>query len=74
MGGSSGAWRRSLPPPRSRTLAYLAQVALRTLEVGDLEERITALEQAVRSKQIEHETPIFDVESGLLGSGDKETT
>lgn len=30
---------------RARTLAYLAQVALHTLEVGDLESRIAALEQ-----------------------------
>jgi hypothetical protein len=32
---------------RSRTLAYLAQVALRALEVGDLAERIEALERLV---------------------------
>ena len=30
---------------RNRTLAYLAQVALRTLEIGDLEQRVEALEQ-----------------------------
>jgi len=35
---------------RSRTLAYLAQVALRALEVGDFEKRIAALEQCVRSR------------------------
>jgi hypothetical protein len=29
---------------RSRTLAYLAQVALKTLEVGEFEERLEALE------------------------------
>ena len=32
---------------RSRTLAYLAQVALKTLEVGELEERLTRIEKAV---------------------------
>ena len=32
---------------RSRTLAYLAQVALRALEVGDFKERLDALERAV---------------------------
>jgi hypothetical protein len=36
---------------RSRTLAYLAQVALRTLEIGDLETRITALEESTRIKK-----------------------
>ena len=30
---------------RSRTLAYLAQVSLKALEVGELEERVRALEQ-----------------------------
>jgi len=30
---------------RSRTLAYLAQVALKALEVGELEDRVRALEQ-----------------------------
>ncbi|MGE0227519.1 MAG: hypothetical protein AB7I38_03765 [Dehalococcoidia bacterium] len=35
---------------RSRTLAYLAQVALRTLEVGELEERLSALEAAMRTR------------------------
>ncbi len=33
---------------RSRTLAYLAQPALRCLEVGDLEERISSMEAALR--------------------------
>ena len=32
---------------RSRTLAYLAQVALKALEVGELAERIDALERLV---------------------------
>lgn len=36
---------------RSRTLAYLAQVALHTLEVGDLETRIAALEELTRIKK-----------------------
>lgn len=57
---------------RSRTLAYLAMVALRTLEVGDLEERLIALEQAVHSKRIEHEQPVFNIEPGLLEADEKE--
>jgi hypothetical protein len=32
---------------RSRTLAYLAQVALKTLEVGEFDERLEALERLV---------------------------
>ena len=32
---------------RSRTLAYLAQVALKALEVGEMEERLEALEVAL---------------------------
>lgn len=36
---------------RNRTLAYLAQVALHTLEVGSLEERIAALEEITRVKR-----------------------
>ena len=35
---------------RSRTLAYLSQVALKVLEVGDLEERLKDLEAAVRTR------------------------
>jgi len=56
---------------RSRTLAYLAQVALRTLEVGDLEERIITLEQAVRGKQ-KNLLPAFDIEPPLLETDEKE--
>jgi len=36
---------------RSRTLAYLAQVALHTLEVGDFETRIAALEELTQVKK-----------------------
>ncbi len=57
---------------RSRTLAYLAQVALHTLEVGNLEERIAALEEAVHSTNIQHTAPVFDVETSLLASGEEE--
>jgi len=35
---------------RSRTLAYLSQVALKALEVGELEERVQALEEAMRPR------------------------
>src|SRR5271157_2491043 len=36
---------------RNRTLAYLAMIALRTLEVGDLEMRIEALEAINQTKK-----------------------
>ena len=36
---------------RARTLAYLAQVALRMLEVGDIEARVEALEEIAKSKK-----------------------
>ena len=36
---------------RSRTLAYLTQVALHTLEIGNLEERIAALEEFTQEKK-----------------------
>lgn len=35
---------------RSRTLAYLAQVALKALEVGELEGRLAALEESFRPR------------------------
>jgi hypothetical protein len=35
---------------RSRTLAYLAQVGLKALEVGELQERLEALEAAVKPR------------------------
>jgi len=36
---------------RNRTLAYLVQVALHTLEVGDIEARIAALEELAKVKK-----------------------
>jgi hypothetical protein len=36
---------------RNRTLAYLAQVALHSLEVGDIEARLTALEEIANIKK-----------------------
>ena len=35
---------------RSRTLAYLAQTALKSLEVNELEQRLAALETAIESR------------------------
>jgi len=35
---------------RSRALAYLAQMALKALEVGELEERVRALEEVTRPR------------------------
>ena len=37
---------------RSRTLAYLAQTALKCLEVGELEDRLSLLEAAVRNREV----------------------
>ena len=36
---------------RSRTLAYLAQVALKALEAGEMEDRLRALEEAIGPRQ-----------------------
>jgi hypothetical protein len=36
---------------RSRTLAYLAGVSLKALEVGEIEERLNALEGTVKPRQ-----------------------
>ena len=59
---------------RSRTLAYLAQVALRTLEVGDLEQRIAALEEIVRGQKNQGTPSPFDVEPSLPEAGQEEKT
>lgn len=58
---------------RSRTLAYLAQVALRTLEVGELEERIELLEQIVNARKYQVSESIFDAEIPLLTNDEEET-
>jgi len=49
---------------RSRTLAYLGQTALRCLEVGELEDRVTLLEAAVRSRD-HSPSPDFDLDLDL---------
>jgi hypothetical protein len=46
---------------RSRTLGYLAGVATKLLEVGELEQRLSMLEQAVLGKAANPER-VFDVE------------
>jgi hypothetical protein len=48
---------------RSRTLAYLAMVAAKLLETGELEQRISSLEAAVHRQRALPE-PMFDVEPG----------
>ena len=58
--------------PRNRALGYLAGMAQRNLEIGDMEERISSLEQAVSGRQAGHELPVFDADKRLLNSGDKE--
>ena len=49
---------------RSRTLAYLAQVALKSLETGELESRITMLEAAVQNKPRDGRN-VFDAEQNF---------
>jgi hypothetical protein len=46
---------------RSRTLAYLAQTALKCLEVGELDDRLALLEAAVHSWE-PTSTPAFDLD------------
>lgn len=57
---------------RNRTLAYLVMVALKIKEVGDIEQRLVALEQSVNPHNVRQATPIFDAETSLLESGNKE--
>ena len=49
---------------RSRTIAYLAQTALKCLEVGELEERVALLEAALRGRDLT-DTPAFDIDLDL---------
>ena len=49
---------------RNRTLAYLAQTAIKCLEVGELEGRVAMLEAAVRSREPQP-APVFDIELDL---------
>src|SRR5437867_10886328 len=44
---------------RSRTLAYLAQTALKSLEVGEVQERLGVLEESVLGRRVWH-FPLFD--------------
>jgi hypothetical protein len=55
---------------RSRTLAYLAQVALRTFEVGEMEQRVAILEQAVRGTRIEQSKSPFEAIPESFGEED----
>jgi len=57
---------------RNRTLLYAASTALKALEVGEVAERLAALEQAVRGRRIDQEPAIFDMDAELLEGGDKE--
>ncbi len=56
---------------RSRTLAYLAQVLLRTLEVGELEQRVANLEIAVHGRRLLAEPPAFDAETTATSVGEE---
>ncbi len=44
---------------RSRTLAYLAQTALKSLEVGEVQDRLQVLEELVLGRRV-FASPIFD--------------
>ena len=46
---------------RNRTLAYLAQTALRSIEVGEQEERIRTLEAALLS-QTARQVLVFEID------------
>jgi hypothetical protein len=59
---------------RNRLLAYLALTALRARELGDLEQRLVALEQSVNPNNAQLALPAFDVEPELLEDGNKEAT
>jgi hypothetical protein len=48
--------------PRNRTLAYLTQVGLKALEVGNTEERLAVLEQAVLGQRNPPATSLFEAE------------
>ena len=37
---------------RSRTLAYLAQTALKSLEVGEVQDRLAVLEESVLGRRV----------------------
>ena len=50
--------------PRNRALVYFAQIALKALETGELEERIEALESAVRSQ--DNRKTVFDGDSDIV--------
>ena len=47
---------------RNRTLAYLAQVALKALETGELEQRVEAMEAAVHGQSSRRNVFEFDPE------------
>jgi len=59
--------------PRNRTLTYQAQVALKGLEVGDTEERLAALEQAVHGRRGEPTITVFEEDQALLEAGEEES-
>jgi hypothetical protein len=44
---------------RSRTIAYLAQTALKSLEVGEVQDRLAVLEESVLGRRSFH-SPLFD--------------
>jgi hypothetical protein len=59
---------------RNRTLIYLSMVALKALEVGNLEERIKSLEQAVESNKIEGSASVFDLKTEAMNIRQRESS
>ncbi len=60
---------------RSRTLAYLGQTALKCLEVGEFEDRLTLLEAAIRSRELSPAADFdLDLDIGDEPSDRKELT
>ena len=57
---------------RNRTLLYAAQTALKALEVGEVADRLEALEQAMRGQRLDQGTAIFEMDTELPESGEKD--
>ena len=57
---------------RNRLLVSLALAALDTLKTGELEQRMTSLEQSVNPHNVQMALPIFDVEPEPLKTNDEE--
>ena len=57
---------------RNRMLVSVVVAALQALDKGELEQRIASLEQSVHPDNVRHATTVFDVETNLLDTNNKE--